>query len=190
MKILILNGSPRKNGKISRLLHTAEKALLEKGDSVTFIDVSSIMFKPCAGCMACRSKGSCILPQDDAHSIAEEIKNCDGIIAGSPVYWGNINGQLKCLFDRLVASMMGESKLGLPLPLHKGKKAVIITSCTTPFPFNILAAQTTKAEKALKEILGYSGFKVTRKIRLAGTKGMKEVPESALKKARKCAKTF
>ena len=55
MKILILNGSPRKNGKISQLLHTAEKSLLEKGDSVTFIDVSSIIFKPCAGCMACRS---------------------------------------------------------------------------------------------------------------------------------------
>mgnify|MGYP002626738246 FL=1 len=86
--------------------------------------------------------------------------------------------------------MMGESKHGIPLPLHKGKKAVIITSCTTPFPFNILAGQTTKAEKALKEILGYSGFKVTKKIRLAGTKGIEEVPESALKKARKCTEVF
>lgn len=188
MNILILNGSPRKNGKVSQLLHTAEKSLLEKGNSVTFVDVSSIKFKPCIGCMACRSKGSCILPQDDAHKIAEEIKNCDDIIVGSPVYWGNMNGYLKCLFDRLVGVMMGESKHGMPIPLHKGKKAVIITSCTTPFPFNILAGQTTKAEKAIKEILGYSGFKVHAKIRLAGTKGMKEVPQSALKKACKCAK--
>ena len=190
MKILILNGSPRKNGKISQLLHIAEKALIERNNSVTFVDVSSILFKPCIGCMACRSKGTCVLPQDDAHKIAEEIKNCDGIIVGTPVYWGNMNGYLKCLFDRLVAVMMGESKHGIPIPLHKGKKAVIVTSCTTPYPFNILAGQTTKAEKALKEILGYSGFCVRAKIRLAGTKGMKELPNSARKKAASCTRIF
>lgn len=183
MNILILNGSPRKNGKISTILHAAEKSMLENGNSVTFVDVSSIQFKSCTGCMVCRSKGSCILPTDDAHKVAEEIKKCDHLIVGTPVYWGNMSGTLKCLFDRMVASMMGESKRGIPIPLHKGKKAVIVTACTTPFPFNILASQTTKAEKALKEILGYSGFKITKKIRLAGTKGMKEVPQKVLKKA-------
>ena len=182
MKILILNGSPRKNGKISQILHIAEKELIERNNSVTFVDVSSIVFKPCTGCMVCRSKGSCVLPQDDAHKIAEEIKNCDGIIVGTPVYWGNMNGYLKCLFDRLVAVMMGKSKRGIPIPLHKGKKAVIVTACTTPYPFNILAGQTTKAEKAIKEILGYSGFRVRTKIRLAGTKGMKELPKNVCKK--------
>lgn len=190
MNILILNGSPRKSGKVSTLLHEAEKELVAHNNFVTFIDVYSLIFKPCIGCMACRSKGSCVLPQDDAHKIAEEIKNCDGIIVGTPVYWGNINGYLKCLFDRLVAVMMKESKLGIPVPLHKGKKAVIITSCTTPYPFNILAGQTTKAEKALKEILGYSGFKVGKKIRLAGTKEMKELPKNALKEVAKCVKIF
>lgn len=190
MNILILNGSPRKHGKVSTLLHEAEKSLIEKGNSVTFIDVSSIKFNFCIGCMACRSKGKCVLPQDDAHKVAEEIKKCDGIIVGTPVYWGNMSGSLKSLFDRMVAVMMGESKWGIPVPLHKGKKAVIITSCTTPFPFNILAAQTTKAEKALKEILGYSGFKVSKKIRLAGTKGMKGLPAKALKKAGKAANLF
>ncbi len=190
MKILILNGSPRKNGKVSTLLHIAEKSLIENGNSVTFIDVSSLNFKPCIGCMACRSKETCLLPEDDAHKIAQEIKSCDRIIVGSPVYWGNMSGQLKCLFDRLVAVMMKESKSGIPCPLHKGKKAAIVTSCTTPFPFNILAGQSTKTEASIKEILKYSGFKISKKIRLAGTKGMKEMPESTCKKIKNYCKKF
>lgn len=187
MKFLILNGSPRKNGKVSHILHQIEETVIEAGDEACFYDVSALAFKPCAGCMACRSSGTCVFPQDDAHTIARMIQECDGIIVGSPVYWGNVNGQLKCLFDRVVAVMMGESPRGIPIPLHKGKKAVIVTSCTTPFPFNILAGQTTKAEHALKEILSYSGFKVRAKIRLAGTKGMKEIPERICNAAKKAA---
>ena len=87
-----------------------------------------------------------------------------------PVYWGNMNGKLKSLFDRIVYVMMGESKFGIPLPLNKKKKAIIVTSCTTPFPFNYLCRQSTGATKALKEILKYSGFKIIRTKNLAGTK--------------------
>lgn len=183
MKILILNGSPRRSGKVSELLHVAERGLVQAGDSVTFIDVAALEFRPCAGCMACRSKGACVLPGDDAHKVAEAVRECDGIVVGTPVYWGNVNGRLKCLFDRLVGVMMGESRRGIPIPLHKGKKAAIVTACTTPFPFSVLAGQTGGAERALREILGYSGFRIRSKIALSGTKGMKEIPASARKKA-------
>ncbi|MGN0731170.1 MAG: flavodoxin family protein [Treponema sp.] len=188
MNILILNGSPRANGKISQILHYIEKEACGNGHSVTFIDAHSLSFLSCKGCMACRSKTQCILPADDAHKIADLIQKCDAIVVGSPVYWGNISGELKRLFDRLVGVMMGESKMGLPLPLHKGKNAVIVTACTTPFPFNVLAEQTTKAVKALKEILSYSGFKIKAKIILPGTKGMKELPPKIEKKSRRAAK--
>jgi len=190
MNILILNGSPRKNGKVSKLLHVAEKELLDKGNSVEFIDVNAIAVKPCTGCMTCRSKGKCVLPEDNGHKIAELIKKCDGLIVGTPVYWGNMNGQLKCLFDRMVGVMMGESKYGIPIPLHKGKKAVIITACTTPFPFNLLARQTSGAEHAIIEILRSSGFRICTKIALSGTKNKNEPPERAFIKARKCVKIF
>ncbi|MCR5288464.1 MAG: flavodoxin family protein [Treponema sp.] len=188
MKILILNGSPRKNGKTAQLLHCAEQVIIQSGNSAIYTDVCSLRFTHCTGCMACRSHIHCVLPHDDAHTIADEIQTCDGIIVGTPVYWGNINGTLKCLFDRLVGVMMGESKWGIPIPLHKGKRALIITSCTTPFPFNILAGQTTKAEKAIKEILSYSGFTVCRTVALAGTKNMPAIPEHTYTKVQKAAK--
>ncbi|MBO4321037.1 MAG: flavodoxin family protein, partial [Treponema sp.] len=107
-----------------------------------------------------------------AHRIETEIKNCDMLFVGTPVYWGNMNGKLKCLFDRLVAILMGESKSGIPIALHKGKKALVVTSCTTPFPFNYLCGQSTGAIRAIKEILKTSGFKITRKVNLSNTKKM------------------
>ena len=108
-----------------------------------------------------------------ALKIEKEIKECDMLIVGTPVYWGNMNGKLKCLFDRLVAVMMGESKMGIPLPLHKGKKAIIVTSCTTPFPFNYICGQSSGAVRAVREVLKSSGFKVIRKINLSNTKKRK-----------------
>lgn len=172
MKILVLNASPRKNGNISKLLKKEADRLLNKnpGAELVWENVCDLNFNFCHGCMTCRSKGSCILPEDDAHKIEKEIKECDLLMTGTPVYWGNMNGKLKCLFDRLVAVMMGESKLGIPLPLHKGKKAVIVTSCTTPFPFNYICGQSTGAVRAVREVLKSSGFKVIRKVNLSNTK--------------------
>ncbi len=172
MKILILNGSPRKNGNVSKLLKKKVDQLQIKNSSAEIIweNVSDLNFAFCHGCMACRSKGSCILPEDDAHRIEREIQECRLLIVGTPVYWGNMNGKLKCLFDRLVAVMMGESKRGIPRPLHKGKKAIIITSCTTPFPFNYICGQSTGAVRAVKEVLKSSGFRVIKKINLSNTK--------------------
>ena len=125
MKVLILNGSPRRSGKVSQILHTMEKRLQDDGNETEFVDVNTLVFKCCIGCMKCRESGKCILPQDDAHHIGEALQNCDAVIIGSPVYWGNINGKLKCLFDRQVAVMMGENKMGIPIPLLKGKKAFL-----------------------------------------------------------------
>ena len=183
MQVLILNGSPRKNGKVSKILHTMENEFTKRNASVDFIDVSDLDFKFCAGCMKCRSTGNCIFPSDDAHRIGSLLQSCDVLVVGTPVYWGGMNGKLKSLFDRLVAVMMGESKSGIPVPLLKGKKALVVNSCTTPFPFNILANQSTQCFGAVKEILSYSGIKIKGKIMLAGTKNLKEIPERILKRA-------
>ena len=188
MKVLILNGSPRKNGKVSQILHAMEKRLQEAGSETEFVDVNSLEFKCCIGCMKCRESGKCILPQDDAHHIGEALQACDAVIVGSPVYWGNMTGKLKSLFDRQVAVMMGENKMGIPIPLLKGKKAIVVNTCTTPFPFNILAGQSTKSYNAVKEILSYSGIKIKGKLYVAGTKNMGELPARIIKRAEKLAK--
>ena len=183
MNILVLNASPRRNGTISqaacRFMEGVEESVagdFSEDVRIDVVNVADLRFAACRGCMQCRKCGHCCLPQDDAHRVAEKIVACDVLVVAAPVYWGNIPGTLKALFDRMVYVMMGESKRGIPLPLHKGKDAYIITGCTTPFPFNVLFGQSSGVVKALKEILGTAGFKIRGKLAIPGTKGLKGLP--------------
>ena len=88
------------------------------------------------------------------------------------------------MFDRIVYGMMGETSRGIPIGLHKGKKAVIVSTCTTPYPFNIFFNQTRGVVKALKEILKWSGFKVVSAIEKGGTKQHPGLTEREMKRCR------
>ena len=96
-------------------------------------------------------------------------------------------GTLKLLLDRLVYGLMDENSLGLPLPLHKGKRCVLMSTSTTPWPFNILLHQSHGAIRAMKEVCKYSGFKIVATIEKGGTKGKKGLPERVLRRCRKAA---
>lgn len=183
MRILVLNGSPRKAGNVAGMLHSIVDNI--KDADIHWYDVNDVNARPCMGCMKCRETGLCVLPPDGAHVIANEMKQCDALVIGTPVYWGNMNGQMKLIFDRIVPVMMDESKRGIPIPLHKGKKAVIVTACTTIWPFSFMFHQTTKALRAMREILGYSGFKIIGKLVLPGTKGRTNIPSRILRKGKK-----
>ena len=101
MKVVVLNGSPRRNGLVSRMLGEVTAGLPARTDVETFV-VHDLAVKPCCGCMKCRSLHRCVLPEDDAHCVAELIRACDALIVGSPCYWGAMPGQTKALFDRMV----------------------------------------------------------------------------------------
>lgn len=187
--IIVVNGSPRRNGTVARLLHAAADECSTICD-IHWYDVNDMAVRACTGCMKCRSTGTCVLPHDDAHTFADDIRGCSGIIAGTPVYWGNMSGQLKLLFDRIVPSLMSESPQGMPVPLHRGKNAVIVTACTTPWPFSVLFGQTGKAVRSLKEILCYAGFHITGALILPGTKNRNDIPAAMLKKSRRTGRKF
>nr|MBP7471424.1 flavodoxin family protein [Prevotella sp.] len=188
MKVLVINGSPRKNGNIAKMLHSVADNI--NNAEIHWYDVNDLHIHPCMGCMRCRSTRECVLPKDDATMISEEINECDALLIGSPVYWGNISGQMKLLFDRIVAVMMEEPQNGFPIPLQKGKKAVIVTSCSTIWPFSWICKETTGALHAMKEILGYSGYNIVGKLVLPGTRKKKGIPKSILNKGERLAKKF
>ena len=96
-----------------------------------------------------------------------------------------MQGTLKILFDRIVYGMMGENSLAVPIAKHKDKKAIIVSTSSTPWPLNILANQTRGVVRALKEILGWSGFKIVATIQKGGTL---RHPEFTEKDRRKCLK--
>jgi multimeric flavodoxin WrbA len=186
MEVLVLNGSPRKGGKVAQMLHAIADRIPDA--KIHWYNVNDLKIHPCMGCMACRKNKVCMLPDDDATTIAKEIQNCDVLLVGSPVYWGNISGQLKLLFDRMVAVMMDDPVNGFPIPLQKGKKAVVVTACTTIWPFSWICRETTGALHAMTEILSYSGYKVVGKMVLSGTRKKKDVPQRLLDKGERLAK--
>ena len=158
MKLLILNASPRRSGNIALMAGTLKQEAEHLGAEVEEIWVQGLTVRPCTGCMACRSRHACVLPEDDAQRVLEKIKAADALAVAAPCYWGNMPGTLKLLFDRLVYGLMDENSLGLPLPLHKGKRCVLMSTSTTPWPFNILLHQSHGAIRAMKEVCKYSGF--------------------------------
>ncbi len=187
MKILVLNGSPRKNGTVSSLLAAIIESL-PAGHEIEWIDVRRLNMKNCTGCMVCREKESCILPEDDAHIVGKKIQAADALVIGTPTHWGNMCAPLKLLFDRNVPVFMGESPRGMPVPRQKGKRAVIVTACTTPWPFNFIFPESRGAIRAVKEVLHYGGYKTAGTVTKPGTKKSKQISPSLISKARRLGK--
>ena len=183
MKILVLNGGPRKKGTVATLLKAVADGASERHE-VEWIDVYDLKMKPCIACMKCRPDGECALPEDDAHIVGRKIKDDDGLIVGTPTHWGNMSAQLKLLFDRNVPVFMGKKPNGFPIPRQKGKPAVIVTTCTTPWPFNFIAAESRGAIRAVREVLHYGGYKIIGKVVRPGTKKNLEIPQKLLGKSK------
>ena len=120
MNILIINGSPRKKGLISQMLGIMQAEAEQRGDQVQMVYTNDLNIKPCIGCMACRTKLKCSIAEDDSQRVLKMLQDADAIIMGAPCYWGNIPGQMKLLFDRIVYGMMRDTPR-FPEPLMKGK---------------------------------------------------------------------
>ena len=184
MKILVLNGSPRRTGTVASLLKSVTESLSTEHD-IEWIDVCKLNMKYCTACMACREKEKCILPEDDAHSVGKKIQDADALVVGTPTHWGNMCAPLKLLFDRNVPIFMGESPKGMPVSRQKGKRAVVVTACTTPWPFNFILPESRGAIRAVREVLHYGGYKIVGTIAKPGTKKSKEISPTLMAKAKR-----
>lgn len=186
--ILILNASPRRNGNISQMLQIIHDECQQAGANVTILRVNDMKVRPCMACMKCRETLACVLPDDDAQSTLRLIEQCDALVVGAPCYWGNVPGSLKTLFDRMVYGMMGENKLAIPKPKHKGKRCILVSACSTMWPFSTFAHQSRGVIRALKEILGWSGFRFTATIEKTGTFRHPEFTEKDRRRSEKAAR--
>lgn len=184
-KILIVNGSPHRDGIVGRALDTIRRTAETMGAECRRVDIYSCRIHPCVGCMKCRREGVCSLPHDDAHALAEKIAAADIVVIGTPTYWGGMSAQLKMALERMVPLFMGESPRGVPQPRMKGRRAIVVAACTTPWPFNIIMRQSSGAVRSLREILSTGGMKMSS-VQIAGTKSLHgKLPEQVGRKLEK-----
>ncbi len=99
MKVLAISGSPRKGGNTDTLLGIAIDVLENKGIETEFISLAGKNILSCTACMACVKGPQCVL-KDDFDPIFRAMLNCDGLIIGSPVYFGSATAEINALLDR------------------------------------------------------------------------------------------
>ncbi len=99
MKVVMINGSPRKNGVTAEALRIIENKLVEEGIDVEFYNLSAINMSHCLGCCSCYKTGHCCI-SDDAEMLSQKISEADGLVLGSPTYASNVSGLMKDFIDR------------------------------------------------------------------------------------------
>jgi len=98
--ILILSGSPRKNGNTDRLVAAFKESAEAEGKSVTVFRTADLTIAACLGCSHCADgNGNCV-HKDDMGAILDVFRTADAVVFASPVYWFSVSAQLKLAIDR------------------------------------------------------------------------------------------
>ena len=168
IKIIIINGSQRKNGATYTILNEIRSVLSELTDvQIELYNVSEINLKYCIGCSQCYKNGKCVF-DDDLEKLSRSISTADGIILGSPTYASNVSAQMKTIIDRghfvIEQLLYGKyaisvatyenyggkdtSKILNKLLSYSGAKMCETIICKTPF---FLFSINTKFKKQIKK---------------------------------------
>ncbi len=103
MKVLLINGSPHKDGTTYAALSEVKKALESEGVDGEIIQVGHLAVRGCLACSGCTKLGRCVI-DDEVNEVAKKFEMADGIIVGSPVHYAAPSGALICFLDRLFYS--------------------------------------------------------------------------------------
>ena len=103
MKVLMLNGSPKAKGNTALALQEMEKVFLTEGIEVEIVQVGHKDVRGCIACGGCYEKGKCVF-DDIVNELAEKLKESDGLVVASPVYYASANATLTAVLDRLFYS--------------------------------------------------------------------------------------
>ena len=103
MKVLLINGSPRKEGNTYLALREMEKIFEQEQVESEIIHIGNKPIRGCIACRVCAQKGKCVF-DDCVNEIAPKFQEADGIVIGSPVYYASANGTLVSFLDRLFFS--------------------------------------------------------------------------------------
>lgn len=121
-KVVVITGSPRKNGNSFAMTESFIKAAQEKGHSVTRFDAAMMEIGGCHACETCFSTGKACTFDDDFNKIAPAILEADALVFTMPVYWYSIPAQIKGVIDRIYSLVVGGKDIS-------GKECALIACC-------------------------------------------------------------
>lgn len=106
MKIIAINGSPRKQWNTATLLGKALEGAAAQRAETEIVHLYDLTFKGCINCFACKTRGgksygTCAM-NDDLAPVLKKIANADGLVIGSPIYFGSVTGETHSFLERLL----------------------------------------------------------------------------------------
>ena len=101
MKVLVLNGSTRKNGCTYLALSEVAKVLETEGVETEIVQLGGGTVRDCTGCNGCAGKGQCVFGDDMVNEIIAKAKEADGFVFGSLVYFAHPTGRVVSVFGRI-----------------------------------------------------------------------------------------
>lgn len=106
LKVLLINGSPRPDGNTFCCLQEIESQLQKNGIAAEIVQIGRKPVRMCIGCGACRQNdgAGCVFTDDMCVAVMEKLKDADALIVGTPVYYGQPNGGILSLMQRLFYS--------------------------------------------------------------------------------------
>jgi multimeric flavodoxin WrbA len=167
-KILILNGSPKKDGNTSIMVDWFSDAARSKGAEVEIIRTAFLKYKT-LGCISCRKcqksdKYECCI-NDDAKPVLSKMAQVDVIVFATPLYFFGASAQLKLVFDRMFSLYKWDNDAGTMQTPLKGKTLVLLASAFEDIGLDAL-------EKPFALTAEYTGMKFASVlVANAGTSG-------------------
>jgi multimeric flavodoxin WrbA len=149
MKVLAISGSPRPEGNTRLLLQEALKALEAQGIATEYLSLHGKQVLPCRACLQCAENKNRCAQEDDFMPIYEAMAAADGLIVGSPVYFGSATPNLMALLDRAgYVARQGDNpfarKVGTPIVVAR-RAGVNFTYAQLQFWFCIMGMVTPGA---------------------------------------------
>ena len=138
MKVLLINGSPRKAGNTYLALSEVAKELEKAGVAAEIVQLGVQPVRSCIACNTCKAKNEnrCVFDDDLCNRVTEKMKEADALIIGSPVYYGQPNGGLLALIQRALYSA-GSYFAGKPAAAvavcRRGGATATLQTLTMPF---------------------------------------------------------
>ena len=143
MKILVITGSPRKNGNSATLADHFIKGAKEAGHEVVRFDAAFKKVHPCIACNSCGMNGPCVF-KDDFEFVREHIISADCVVFATPMYYFGISAQLKAVIDRFYA---------INGSIHVPKKAVLLMTYANTAP-----SEAVPIKSHYEVLLNYLGW--------------------------------
>lgn len=180
--VVLLNGSPRRNGNTSTLVDEARRTAETAGAQVLRFDLAFLSISPCRACEDCFIDGRCVI-HDEMDALYDALERADAVIVASPIYFSGMSAYAKMAVDRCQA--LWARRMRLKVPRRPGVGAIVL----------VAAQKDAKFDNAVSELRAFLiGIGIVPKevLRVAGADGPSYVAEhpEVLLKARELVRSL